>query len=286
MKYIKYFFQFLLAIISFIIFKILGVNNSSNLSGKIFEFIGPYFRSKKLIYSNISKAYPNADEKELKKITKSMWNNYGRVFSEYMFIKDFRSGNLSDKIEIVGKEYLDEIKNLNKQVVFISGHFSNFELMAMYLEKSGIQLSAIYRPLNNIFLNIIMEKIRNKFICKNQIKKGLGGLKKLISFINKNYSTALMIDQRVSEGILSNFFNTKALTTTIPAQLVKKYNMPIVPVYIERISGINFKLEIKEPIIFSKEDTIQDITNQLNKILEKMILKKPEQWIWSHNRWK
>ena len=286
MKYIKYFLQFLLAIISFIIFKILGVNNSSNLSGKIFEFIGPYFRSKKLIYSNISKAYPNADEKELKKITKAMWNNYGRVFSEYMFIKDFRSGKLSDKIEIVGKEYLDEIKNLNKQVVFISGHFSNFELMAMYLEKSGIQLSAIYRPLNNIFLNIIMEKIRNKFICKNQIKKGLGGLKKLISFINKNYSTALMIDQRVSEGILSNLFNTKALTTTIPAQLVKKYNMPIVPVYIERISGINFKLEIKEPIIFSKEDTIQDITNQLNKILEKMILKKPEQWIWSHNRWK
>ena len=131
-----------------------------------------------------------------------------------------------------------------------------------------------------------MEKIRNKFICKNQIKKGLGGLKKLISFINKNYSTALMIDQRVSEGILSNLFNTKALTTTIPAQLVKKYNLPIVPVYIERISGINFKLEIKEPIIFSKEDTIQDITNQLNKILEKMILKKPEQWIWSHNRWK
>ena len=286
MKYIKYFFQFLLAIISFIIFKILGVNNSSNLSGKIFEFIGPYFRSKKLIYSNISKAYPNSDKKELKKITKSMWNNYGRVFSEYMFIKDFRSGKLSDKIEIVGKEYLDEIKNLNKQVVFISGHFSNFELMAMYLEKSGIKLSAIYRPLNNIFLNIIMEEIRNKFICKNQIKKGLGGLKKLIGFINKNYSTALMIDQRVSEGILSDLFNTKALTTTIPAQLVKKYNMPIVPVYIERISGINFKLEIEEPIIFSKEDTIQDITNQLNKILEKMILKKPEQWIWSHNRWK
>ena len=131
-----------------------------------------------------------------------------------------------------------------------------------------------------------MEKIRNKFICKNQIKKGLGGLKKLISFINKNYSTALMIDQRVSEGILSDLFNTKALTTTIPAKLVKKYNTPVVPVYIERISGINFKLEIKEPIIFSKEDTIQDITNQLNKILEKMILKKPEQWIWSHNRWK
>ena len=286
MKYIKYFFQFLIAIVSFIIFKILGVNNSSNLSGKIFEFIGPYFRSKKLIYSNISKAYPNADEKELKKITKSMWNNYGRVFSEYMFIKDFRSGKLSDKIEIVGKEYLDEIKNLNKQVVFISGHFSNFELMAMYLEMSGIQLSTIYRPLNNIFLNIIMEKIRKNYICKNQIKKGKSGTRELLNLFKKKFSVALMIDQRVREGSKVKFFGNLATTTTIPAQLVKKYNIPIVPVYIERINGINFKLEIEKPIIFSKEDTIQDITNQLNKILEKMILKKPEQWIWSHNRWK
>ena len=286
MKYIKYFFQFLLTIISFLIFKILGPTTSSKLSGKIFEIIGPYFRSKKLIYSNIAKAYPDADEKELEKITKSMWNNYGRVFSEYMFIKDFRFGNLANKIEIIGKEYLEEIKNSNKKVIFISGHFSNFELMAMCIEKSGIQLAAIYRPLNNIFLNKIMEKIRNKYICKNQIKKGLGGLKKLISFKNKNYSTALMIDQRVSEGILSNLFNFKALTTTIPAQLVKKYNIPIVPVYIERINGIDFKLVINKPIIYSKNETTQTITDHLNEILEKMILKKPGQWIWSHNRWK
>ena len=286
MKYIKYFFQFLLTIISFLIFKILGPASSSKLSGKIFEIIGPYFRSKKLIYSNIAKAYPGADEKELEKITKLMWNNYGRVFSEYMFIKDFRFGNLANKIEIIGKEYLEEIKNSNKKVIFISGHFSNFELMAMCIEKSGVQLAAIYRPLNNIFLNKIMERIRNKYICKNQIKKGLGGLKKLISFKNKNYSTALMIDQRVSEGILSNLFNFEALTTTIPAQLVKKYNIPIVPVYIERISGIDFKLVINKPIIYSKNETTQTITDHLNEILEKMILKKPGQWIWSHNRWK
>ena len=95
-----------------------------------------------------------------------------------------------------------------------------------------------------------------------------------------------MIDQRVSEGIFSNFFNHKALTTTIPAQLVKKFNQPIIPVYIERIKDINFKITINKPIIFSKNDTIQDITDELNKILEEMILKNPEQWIWSHNRWK
>ena len=158
--------------------------------------------------------------------------------------------------------------------------------MAMYLEKSGIKLSAVYRPLNNVFLNPIMETIREKYICKNQIKKGIGGLKKLINLKKKNYSTALMIDQRVSEGILSNFFNHKALTTTIPAQLVKKFNVPIIPVYIERINGLDFKITIKKPILFSNETSIQKITDELNSILETMILAKPEQWIWSHNRWK
>ena len=95
-----------------------------------------------------------------------------------------------------------------------------------------------------------------------------------------------MIDQRVSEGILSNFFNQKASTTTIPAQLIKKFGINIVPVYIERINGLNFKIIINDPLNFRKETSNQDITDKLNKILEGMIIKKPEQWIWSHNRWK
>ena len=286
MKYIKYFIQFLITIISFIVFKFLGPIVSSNLSGKIFEKIGPFFRSKKIILSNLKRAYPDKSSEDLNKIINLMWNNYGRFFAEFMFIKDFRKGKLSEKIEIEGKEILDDIKINNKQVIFISGHFSNFELMAMCLEKSGIKLSAIYRPLNNIFLNQIMETLRKKYICRNQVKKGIGGLKKLIQFKKNNLSTALMIDQRVSEGILSNLFNKKALTTTIPAQLVKRFNIPIVPVYIERTDVIKFKISIRPPINFSKNSTIESITDELNLILEKMITKKPEQWIWSHNRWK
>ena len=286
MKYFKYFLQFLLTIFSFFIFKILGPNISSGISGKIFELIGPFFRSKQIIHANIRRAIPQIDSKNLENITKMMWNNYGRLFAEYMFIKDFRLGKLGRKIHIEGQEILNEIKESKKQVIFVSGHFSNFELMAMYLEKTGIKLSAIYRPLNNIFLNSIMEGIREKFICKYQIKKGIGGLKKLISLKKNNFSTALMIDQRVSEGVLCNLFNQKALTTTIPAQLVKKFSIPVVPVYIQRIKGLNFKISVHDPINFSEEASIEDITFELNQILGKMILKKPEQWIWSHNRWK
>ena len=286
MKIIKYFFQFLIIIIMFSIFKILRLKTSSALSGKLFEKIGPLFRSKKLIHSNLKKAFPNINLENLDKITTLMWNNYGKVFAEYMFIKDFREDKSNARIEIVGQEILEDIKRKNKPVVFISGHLSNFELMAMHIEKVGIKLSAIYRPLNNLFLNKIMERIRKKYICKHQIKKGIGGMKKLMHLKKLNYSTALMIDQRVSQGIRSDFFNQKALTTTIPAQLVKKFKIPIVPIFIERINNINFKIVIKNPITFDNEETTKTITDKLNLVLEKMISYKPELWIWSHNRWK
>ena len=286
MKIIKYFLQFLFIIIFFSLFKILGLNISSALGGKLFEKIGPLFRSKKLIHSNLKKAFPDISLDNLNGITKMMWNNYGRVFAEYMFIKKFREDRSNKNIIIEGQEILEDIKKKNKSVVFISGHLSNFELMAMHIEKSGIKLSAIYRPLNNIFLNKIMERIRKKYICKYQIKKGIGGMKKLMHLKKLNYSTALMIDQRVSQGIRSDFFNQKALTTTIPAQLVKKFKIPIVPIFIERINNINFKIVIKNPITFDNEETTKTITDKLNLVLEKMISYKPELWIWSHNRWK
>ena len=286
MSKIKYFFQFFIVIIMFFIFKILGLRLSSYLGGKVFQIIGPFFRPKNLIHQNIRKVFPNIDEKKMNEIVSSMWDNYGRVFAEYVFIKKFRITSLNSNIIIEGIEILNEIKKNNQKVIFISGHFSNFELMAMQLEKTGIKIAAIYRPLNNIFLNKIMERIRKKYICKNQIKKGIRGLKDLLKFNKEGCSTALMIDQRVSEGSKLDFFNEKAFTTTIPAQLVKKFNMPVVPIFIERFDGIKFKMKVQKPIYFPDNNSIDEITVRLNKTLERMILDSPNYWIWSHNRWK
>jgi KDO2-lipid IV(A) lauroyltransferase len=286
MKQIKYLIQFVFIYSLFIIFKLIGLKLASTLSSKIAILIGPFFRSKNLISSNILKAFPNLSQNEINIISKNMWSNYGRILSEYVFIKDIRKSKIKNIINIEGQEILEKIKEDNKPVIFISGHFNNFELMAMHIEKSGINLAAVYRPLNNIFLNFLMEKIRKKYICKNQIKKGLSGTRELIKCFKNNISVALMIDQRVSQGIKSNFFGQAALTTTIPAQFVKKYNCTIVPVYIERKNNINFKITIHKPLEYKKDDTIENITLKLNILLEKMIRENPDQWIWSHNRWK
>ena len=286
MKSAKYFIQFLIISILFLVFRILGVKYASYISGKIISIVGPLFRSRDLIRSNILRALPSLEPNEVEDISKKMWTNYGKILAEYIFIKDFRNNKLKDNIEIRGQEILNIIKKNNEPVIFISGHFNNFELMAMQIEKSGINLAAVYRPLNNKFLNFIMERIRKKYICKNQIKKGISGTKQLLSFFKKKTSIALMIDQRVSQGIKSNFFKYEALTTTIPAQFVKKFKCKVIPIYIERINNVNFKMTVHDPLQYSNDQTIESITFDLNCRLEKMILKNPEQWIWSHNRWK
>ncbi len=286
MKIFKYFFEYIFISLLLFSFKLIGYENASNLGEKIGKFVGPYFRSKDKIMNNLKQSNIGNSDLEREQIIKKMWGNYGRILSEYPYLKKFKKNDLSSYIKIEGSEYLKEIKENKKKVVFISGHFNNFELMAMQIENSGINVAAIYRPLNNFFLNKTMEKIRIKDICKKQIKKGKAGTRELIKLFNEGYSVALMIDQRVSEGMPVKFFNQTALTTTIPAQLVKKYHCEVVPIYIERFNKNYFKMNVEKPLIFKKNTSLEDITLKLNEKLELMVLKNPDQWIWSHDRWK
>ena len=285
MKKIAYFLEFILIKILFFFFQLIGYRLSSNLGFFIGRFIGPIFRSKKIIIQNLKKANIKHSESP-SLIASNVLGNYGRIFAEYVYLKKFRNNELKKYVSIDGLEHLENLKKNKKKAVFVSGHFNNFELMAMEIEKAGIELAAIYRPLNNIFLNKTMEKIRKENICKNQIKKGKAGSREIIKNLIKGKSIALMIDQRVREGKKVNFFNNLATTTTIPAQLVKKYNCELVPIYIERKKSNYFKIYISKPIKISKTKSTQKITEFLNQVLEKMILKNVDQWIWTHDRWK
>jgi len=286
MKNIKYFIQFLFIGCLLILFMIIGIKLSRVIASKLFSIFGPFFRSKKIIEKNISFAFHESDKEFQKIIIDNMWKSYGKILAEYMFMKYFRKTKSEKFLEVNGQEILEEIKRSNKPVIFISGHFDNFELMAMHIEKSGVDLAAIYRPLNNNFLSPMMENIRKKYICRKQIKKGISGTKEILKHFKLGTSIALMIDQRVSQGIRSLLFKNEALTTTIPAQFVKRFNCKIVPIYIERKSNENFILEIMQPINFNNGESIENITLKLNQLLEKMIYRNPHQWIWTHNRWK
>ena len=283
-KIFNYFLQAFFVYSFFLIGRILHLKISRKLFSNLFYLLGPLFKSKKIVEKNLDIFSDKISIINKKDIINNMWKNYGKTFIEYIFLDYFRTN--SNHISINGEENLLDNSSKNKPVIFISGHFANFELMSMEITKKQIPLATIYRPLNNIFLNPLMEYLRKKYICRNQIKKGLNGVRETIEYLKKNISIALMIDQRVSEGEKVNLFGKTALTTTLPAQLSIKFNIDIIPVYIERDKNDQFKLEFQKRILPKNFKNKLELTEELNKVLEKMILRNPNQWIWTHNRWK
>jgi KDO2-lipid IV(A) lauroyltransferase len=291
MKIIRYFLEFVIVIIFFLIFKIIGLKLSSDLGEIIGKYFGPLFRKKTIAKKNILIAFPDLNENSINEMIERMWKNIGRIFGEYIHINKFSIIDLKKiKIGFANKNNFEILKKNNKPIVFFSGHFANFELMAKCLQELGFNIGAIYRPLNNIFLNPIMEFIRKKYICPIQIEKGSNGTKKLIKHISTNSPLALMIDQRLSSSIRVPFFNQPASTTTTPAQLAIKYDALLIPVFLKRLEKTNFEFFIEEPLIINRtsdyDKDIFNITQIMNKKIEEFIKKDPAHWLWSHDRWK
>ncbi len=283
-KNFNYLFQSILIYIFLITARIIGLKMGRKIFSSIFLSFAHIFKSKKVISENLKTYNKSMSSSEKEKIISSMWKNYGMTFVEYIFLDKFRKN--STHIEIQGMENLKKIIDNKKQVIFISGHFANFELMSMEITKMNIKLATIYRPLNNIFLNPLMEYLRRKYVCNFQIQKGIKGVRDSMNFLKNGFSIALMIDQRVSEGEKVNFFDRPALTTTLPAQLAIKYKLPIIPVFIERKNISKFNIQFMKEINFNDYKDKIELTKRLNEVLEGMIKKNPYQWIWTHNRWK
>jgi KDO2-lipid IV(A) lauroyltransferase len=283
-KVIKYFFQSMVVYLLFLVGRILGLTISRKLFAALFVFLGPILKSNKIAKKNLKIIDHKISNDEMKKIIKKMWKNYGITFIEYVYLKYFRKNNSYLSVKDEGN--LLQIIKEKKPVIFVSGHFANFELMSMEISKKGIPLATVYRPLNNFFLNPFMEFLRKKYICKNQIKKGIGGVRESINYLKKKNSIALMIDQRVSEGEKIDFFNKSAFTTTLPAQLSIKFNIDILPVYIERDKENNYKIEFQKRIHPKDFSNKIELTKKLNRVLEKMVVRNLYQWILTHNRWK
>ena len=290
MKIIRYFLEFILVIFFFLVFKIIGLKLSSDLGEIIGKYFGPLFRKRTIAKKNILIAFPNFNEKSINEMIERMWKNIGRIFGEYIHINKFSVIDQKKKIIFTNKNNIEILKKNNKPIVFFSGHFANFELMAKCLQELGFDIGAIYRPLNNIFLNPIMEFIRKKYICPIQIEKGSNGTKKLIKHISNNNPLALMVDQRLSSSIRVPFFDQPATTTITPAQLTIKYDALLVPVFLKRLEKTNFEFFIEEPLITNRtndyDKDIFNITQIMNIKIEEFIKRDPAHWLWSHDRWK
>ena len=181
-KKINYFLQSIFVYFFFLVGRLLGLRLSRCLYAIFFSLIGPFFKSRKIVEKNLNIFRKKNSKFNQKKIIKNMWKNYGMTFIEYIFLDRFRKS--SSHMLIKDQGILSKVFENKRPVIFISGHFANFELMSMEITKNNIPLATIYRPLNNFFKSIY-GVFKKKYICKNQIKKGISGVRSQLIILKK-----------------------------------------------------------------------------------------------------
>ncbi|MEC9414237.1 MAG: hypothetical protein VYC43_01540 [Pseudomonadota bacterium] len=260
------------------------VDKSSKSIGFVAEKIGPLLGISKRADKNLKKAFQNLNFEERKRIIEKMWNNLGRTSAEFFNIKTLIKDE--DRIKIKGKNVIEKYKN--QGVIYVSGHLANWEIIPIAIMRKDKKVAAVFRESNNFLFNNWMIKQR-KLITKNQFPKGISGTKEILNFLKNKGSVAMLVDQKLSNGVKAKFFKMNAMTASVPATLALKYRYPIVPLNVRRIENVTFEIEFFPSIEINEsgnlEEDILNFTNKINQFLEEKIIEKPEEWFWLHNRW-
>ena len=285
MKNIIYFFEYIIVFLIFFLFKLLPLNTSTKFSSFLFSTFGKLSGANKTAIKNCKYVFPNMEEEQVKSIVKKSWNNLGRTISElprlnYLFDKKKIKYNKIENIENL-------IKN-NSQGIFICIHQSNWEVVVPSLDRLGINLGAVYRHINNHFLDKLLFKIRTNSLVSSKsfyTPKGKKSAKDIIEGIKKDISIVLLIDQRDSAGELVNFFDYPTKTQIGFIKIARKHNLKIVPVENTRNNKDIFTLKFYPPIgNFEKSLSDVEIMKQIHNIIEQWIKKYPSNYFLQHNR--
>ncbi len=270
-------------------FRMLGVERASAAGGKFARFFGPMVPVTKRARTNLEMCFPEKTSSELQEIISDMWENLGRTFAEYAHLDKFSIDEGNKYIELEGFTHAEAVKQQGRGALFLAGHFGNWELLPLLLNKTMFAGAAIYRAANNPFVDRWLLKRRRAFINPSLIPKGAQGARQLISIMkNKGYA-GLLVDQKLNDGISVPLFGRNAMTAPAAAQLSLRYDFPLIPTSFRRVKGCHFKMTIHPPLQFqasgNRTDDIAKFTLMINQWLEDTIRQAPGQWLWLHNRW-
>lgn len=278
-KKIRYFLEGFVIYVFYYFFYLLNLELSSKIGGFVLGFVGNFVKENKTAMKNFTMCFPRVSLHDRKKVVKNTWKHFGSVIGEAPHWRNLSRIQFLQRIKIVNRDNIPY-----SQSILFSGHLGNWELITRIAEEYRIKLNLVYRPSNNPYVNHLINKIRKNSYVK-LIPKGLLGIKKIITALNNNEVVAIMIDQRMDNGITVPFFNIDAMTISLPANIALKYKIRIVPLKIIRTEHFHYAATFYKPLIVTNNDTKYTIMRRLNLILEGWITKHPEQWLWFHNRW-
>ena len=266
------------------LFAALPLDMASGLGALIGGTIGAVLPVNKTARNNLSRAFPEMSEAELRRTLRAMWRHLGRVFAEYPHLAALGSRRL----EILGSKHLDALKRTGGPAIFFTGHVGNWEVCPIGPTQAGIPTAAIYRAPNNPVVHRLLWRVRDAVFAQ-QVPKGSHGARQIVSILRGRGFLLLVVDQKMNNGIAVPFFGRDAMTAPALAEMALKYDCPIYPLRAERLKGTHMRLTVGGPLAIPAEGTRQEkvhaIMSTVNGMLEGWIRERPEQWLWSHNRW-
>ena len=271
----------------FFFLQLIPINHVSLLGGKLFQILGPFTKSHKIAVSNYKKVYPHLKAEEIKKQILKSWNNLGKTFIELSILEKILNEK-NKKIQISGTTSLNNIKNKKERVIFFGIHQANWELIVPVINKLGISVGAVYRHINNPYIDKYILKIRSNTILNSKTfysPKGKESAKEILKAINQGLSMVILIDQKDSAGNTVKFFNHDAKTQLGFLKIARKYNLKIIPIQIIRKKINNFSIIFHNPLNpFQTEQSDILAMSTIHKMIEKWISENPNQWFWQHKR--
>jgi KDO2-lipid IV(A) lauroyltransferase len=270
------------------LFRRLPVDRASALGGWIAHSIGPRLGASKRAVINLKRALPHLTDAEIHRIVRDMWDNLGRVIAEYPHLDQFRVYEPGGRVEHIGTELVDPILAAGRPIIFVSAHFGNWEVATLAATQRGLNVAQIYRSANNPYVDALIVEFRS-IVGSELIPKGIVAARRSMEALKEGRHLAVLVDQKMNDGIAVPFFGRDAMTAPAVAQLAMRYNAAIIPARVERLEGAHFRLTVFPEVEVSRtgdrQADVRTTMARVNAVLESWIRERPELWFWLHRRW-
>jgi len=268
--------------------RLFPIDSVSDFGGSLFRVLGPLTSANRVAERNLRIAFPEANDAEINRLLRAQWIELGRSLTEFLILDRIVAD--TSRLQVEREASLGAIAAGEGPVVFISGHFSCFELMAAAIVKAGVKCQITYRAMNNPYVDERVRKNRFRYGVRLFAPKGLDGARELMRGLERGESVALMNDQKFNGGIAAPLFGHMAHTAPGPSTFALRFGIPLQPMSVQRVGpGARFKVLVHDQIrLEDTGDRAADLeagVRRINAFIEDRVRARPTEWFWVHRRW-
>lgn len=269
------------------VLSLLSPERASAIGSRLLRRVGPGLKKHRHVRRNLEIALPERRPEEIEAIARDVWGSLGSVMGEFPHLGHI-AREVDQRVELVHGERLDELLRAGRPVVFVTPHLGNWEIATLVAARRGIPLAVVYTSDSNPLIAWLVERRRQVLGC--ELVRGEGGARALMRTLKNGRSVGLVVDARRDDGQPIPFLGVEALTTLAPARLALRLGLAVVPLRVERLPDVHFRIEVGEPLRGETGEArdveqARELTQRINAVFAGWIRETPGQWMCTKRRW-